>query len=386
MRLNIFAIFTIKAILASLTKTACPDQDLGDKCVKAIEDDLNKCIEACDSQLCLADCSREYSANIRDCPCSDEHQDGCGSSSHSICTCKNPQVDNIFFRQCFAEATGRSNECYENCGMNIHCFDGCLASFKEEMKECPCMENCPLGCPCENRDICGPNITAMCQSVDFSYSISASGHNKENRHYTTPARTTSPFLYRAGFSIMNGEVYIFGGSQDSKKIVKIEQCAIDDTGKRLISTFYSYLGSLVTLKENSEKIILCNSYYDKLKCESFDGSTTVAIAETKEQHAYACMSINEQGRATIIAGQETSSVEILETRFFIKIFKILIIIFSGWQNAQSHLAGNIFMHTCAALPNGLVTVGGNVIGTGDLKNVYLFRNGQWSVVGQMQNV
>ena len=95
----------------------------------------------------------------------------------------------------------------------------------------------------------------------------------------------------------------------------MEACEFEDTGKRLLSNFYSYRGSLVTLKESSEKIILCNGYSDPLKCESFDGDGIVAIAETKVQHQFACMSINEQGRPTIIAGRESSSVEILETRY-----------------------------------------------------------------------
>ena len=137
--------------------------------------------------------------------------------------------------------------CHKNCGADIVCFEECFAIFKEEMKECPCMENCPLGCPCSGF-VCEPYITAMCQGtkkiynfIDFSYSISSSGHYKEkclkkyynfpfgvklsllnfyqeNRHYTTPAKTDYQFLYRSGFSILNGEVYIFGGYQDLKKV------------------------------------------------------------------------------------------------------------------------------------------------------------------------
>ena len=53
---------------------------------------------------------------------------------------------------------------------------------------------------------------------------------------------------------------------------------------------------------------------------------------------------------------------------------------------MSHPAGQIYQHTCASVPNGIVTVGGYINETGYSKNVYLFRNGQWSVVGQMQNV
>ena len=161
-----------------------------------------------------------------------------------------------------------------------------------------------------------------------------------------------------------------------------------DTGKRLLSTFYSSWGSLVTIKESSEKIILCNGYSDSVKCEMFDGIKTVAIAETRVNHKHACMSVNEQGKSIIIAGSVSSSVEILEIRSKHKIIKKKSIIFSGWQNTQPHPAGKLHGHSCASIPNGIITVGGDVQNDNQhkAKNVYLFRNGQWSSAGQMQNV
>ena len=96
------------------------------------------------------------------------------------------------------------------------------------------------------------------------------------------------------------------------------------------------------------------------------------------------MAINEQGRPTFIAGEHTNSVEILETRSTnLKLF-LLKIILSGWQNIQSHPAGKIERFTCASVPNGIITVGGVV--SSFIKNVYLYRNQQWTIVGQMQNV
>ena len=66
------------------------------------------------------------------------------------------------------------------------------------------------------------------------------------------------------------------------------------------------------------------------------------------------------------------------------------IIFSGWQNAQSHPAGGIQQHTCASVSNGIITVGGSASRQGwtkvFTKDVYLFRGGQWSVVGRMKTV
>ena len=156
---------------------------------------------------------------------------------------KNPELDNPLFIQCVAEKHDELIDCNVNCVTDTDCIDGCMELFKEEMKDCPCMENCQMGCPCKTGFNCEPYITAMCQAynsneVDFSYSISASGHNKgtslkyelsflsikflnlnqQNRHYTTPAKTNYQFLTRSGFSILNGEVYIFGGDQDPKKV------------------------------------------------------------------------------------------------------------------------------------------------------------------------
>jgi len=315
-----------------------------------------------------------YTDCYRQCPCEDDCPDGCLGCAHSVCTCKTGEIENKQQKQCFTEAMDRQNACLENCNFGKNCFDACLVHFLEDSDQCPCMAGCEIGCPCSGYD-CQPYLTAICQNLfssnfGFSYVISSSGHFKENRYYTTPASTSDQFLYAAGHSILNGQVYIFGGHQDSKKIGKMEDCVFEDTGKRLLSSFYSDYGALATLKESSEKIIFCNGHSDS-KCESFDGDETVAIAETNVQHKYACMSINEQGRPTIIGGSDSSFVEILET--------------SGWQNSVSHPAGKIYLHTCASVPNGIVTVGGYISGTGSLKKVYLFRNGQWSIVGQMQN-
>jgi len=176
------------------------------------------------------------------------------------------------------------------------------------------------------------------------------------------------FLYFAGHSLLR-EMYIFGGKHNSKQIAKLSACIFEDTGKRLLSSFYGDRGSLAALQENSEKIILCNGA--DTRCEIYDGDKTVSIQSTKNKHDRACMSINEHGRPTIIAGYHTSSAEILEI--------------SGWQNSQPHPAGQMYRHACTAVSNGIITVGGSVNEV-NTKNVYLFRNELWSIVGQMKNV
>ncbi|CBY11387.1 unnamed protein product [Oikopleura dioica] len=277
---------------------------------------------------------------------------------------KSPCLDKQGQKKCLKTVKKDFRACKKACSSR-KCKIDCRQEKSANFRKCPCFTT---------------YITAMChtspQAVGqnrYSYLISSSGDNKIDRHYTIPPKTwdwMTDYLFLSGFSIMNGEVYIFGGDQDEKKISKLIKCAIVDTGKRLKSPFV--LGSLVTLKEKKEKVILCNGSADPRKCESFDGKRIKRIGKTNIQHNHACMALNDQGRPTIIAGIETSSVEIFQT--------------SGWQNAKPHPAGEIYGATCASVSNGIITVGGYSWATGDLKEVYLFRNGKWSVAGQMHHV
>ena len=112
------------------------------------------------------------------------------------------------------------------------------------------------------------------------------------------------------------------------KIAKIDECLIEDTGKQLINSFYATDGSLTTIPEVMEETVLCNSYEAALKCESFNGETIRAISDVKVQHGQACMSIYLE-QAVIIAGAQSSSVEILEFRFLSKSNKFKSILADG---------------------------------------------------------
>jgi hypothetical protein len=88
----------------------------------------------------------------------------------------------------------------------------------------------------------------------------------------------------------------------------LESCEIVDTGKQLLQYFYSTYGSIVTVHD---EIVICKG--DSADCESFDGEISVQIANTKTIHKYACMALFKN-EATIVAGQETATVETLSAR------------------------------------------------------------------------
>ena len=59
---------------------------------------------------------------------------------------------------------------------------------------------------------------------------------------------------------------------------------------------------------------------------------------------------------------------------------------STWQYADPHPQDPLWSHTCAAVPNGIVTVGGRSGSYSDKTDVHLFRNMRWSHVGRMRKV
>jgi len=185
----------------------------------------------------------------------------------------------------------------------------------------------------------------------------------------------SQFLYKAGFSLLNGQIYVFGGVQDYQKIAIINECNIVETARKLNNAFDVEFGSLLTVPETTDKVVLCQGY--SKKCESFNGVESVTIADTRNAHNSACMGLN-QGQATIIAGHDS-------TNGTVETFEL-----SGWQFVAPHPAGNLGEHSCASIPNGIITIGGerddDITDTdGNTKLVYLYRNAQWSVVGAMKN-
>jgi hypothetical protein len=164
------------------------DEELGQKCMDMYQAESLKCLEDCDSSLCTFVCLGDYAENVEKCPCSETYPNGCAGNDHSICTCKNPEQDNPNFIRCVAEANENFVDCNSRCGADKDCFTNCHAVFDREIDDCPCMENCLYGCPCDTGFSCEANsrpfITALCQGfsssyINFSYSIAASGHSKE---------------------------------------------------------------------------------------------------------------------------------------------------------------------------------------------------------------
>ena len=118
------------------------------------------------------------------------------------------------------------SQCIEICSADKTCFGECFNAFLEKADKCPCMDQCELGCPCENGYACESFISAISENTNtlagFSYVISSDGHMKENRFYKIPEAEGN--LRAPGFSLLNGKMYIFGGYQDETKVPQMSIC------------------------------------------------------------------------------------------------------------------------------------------------------------------
>ena len=134
--------------------------------------------------------------------------------------------------------------------------------------------------------------------LSFSKSSGFCTSQRRNLFFRWIARPAQGFIYK------NVLILFF-------QIAKIVSCEIIDTGKRLLQIFRSVFGSIVTVSEVHDEVVICKG--ENAACETFDGSLSKQIASTKTRHYRACMALF-RNQPTIIAGYETATVETLAVR------------------------------------------------------------------------
>ncbi|CAG5103666.1 Oidioi.mRNA.OKI2018_I69.chr1.g878.t1.cds [Oikopleura dioica] len=344
----------------------CPDADLGEICDGHCFSTFLSCKDDCESGSCERECLFDYTDCYSNCPCYQNCENGCVECMNPICSCVSPEKDNAFYQHCIDESQKNFGKCVKACVAQEICYDACYSDFIVSSRKCPCNAGCELGCPCESGYDCQPFIMALCQSseppkIDFGYVISADGNFKENRFYTSQQGS---FIERSGHAVLNGEMFIFGGLQNPKKIGKIDECNFVDTGMKLINDFLSNSGALVTVHEIHDETILCRG---EIECEGFDGVSSKPIASTKEKHFFSCMALYDS-QPIIIAGIASSSVEALAV--------------TGWQTETKHPSGTIRGTTCVSLDHGVLVIGGYV--DSHQTKAYSYTDSKWSMIGEMK--
>ncbi|CAG5110136.1 Oidioi.mRNA.OKI2018_I69.chr2.g4568.t1.cds [Oikopleura dioica] len=377
MREILLFIFGTAGSLSKNTRS-CPDQELGDQCDAQCRLIFIECRGNCADSVCESVCLHEYSECNDSCPCFHDCPDGCDGCKHPLCFCKNPELDNPIYKQCIEEAAARQKKCVTTCYANNACFERCNDDFFIDSARCPCMSECPTGCPCDGGYKCQPFITSICQRYSYkhSYIISADGSFKDNRYYSTPdVDGFSLEGVRNGY--LNGEIFFFGGNNSPRQITKLNECSIELISITLLNDF-EIDGMLVTVPTMPNEILLCSGSAPYTKCEDFNGQITRNNPYVMNfQHDCGCMAL-DNNMPTAIAGRDTETGDVHS--------KIEILGLSGWQYGKNHPIAARCMG-CVSLGNGILTLGGNKITDGENNfsdEIYLLRNNEWSFAGRLQ--
>ncbi|CAG5105141.1 Oidioi.mRNA.OKI2018_I69.chr1.g1871.t1.cds [Oikopleura dioica] len=354
----------------------CSDEDkeLAEKCDKNCQDEFKSCHEACDSTNCEHSCLREFVDCTDSCPCFIKCPDGCENCPNDICkSCMELETNRISYEQCISEASSIFDSCVKNCSIEKSCHDDCSWKYSVSTDKCPCMERCAEGCPCTDGYACEKEITIMCQGdPSFSYAITPSGTLAGDRYFQSEISKYEPHLFiffNSGHSLLNGQMFFFGGGWDARAIGKLNECSIERISSRLVNDFYAEGDSLVEMPFSNE-IILCSDGYRVMNCEVFNGESTSQISSTIFYHNGACMAAYDD-KATIIAGVSGPQTEIL---------------FDGDWSEVAPFPKKIEQHSCVSVRNGIILAGGLLgeeVNVGYIynRNVYFGREGIWSIVG-----
>ncbi|CBY23939.1 unnamed protein product [Oikopleura dioica] len=357
----------------------CPDQDLQAKCEGICGQNYFECTGLCNGDHnCELLCLNDLPVCALDCPCAVNCPNGCDGCPNEVCSCYQPQLDSPFYKTCMSEASTMFNGCVMGCPLNTTCHENCFSDFQDEAERCPCADLCPDGCPCDNGFKCQDFVMIMGDSGlnRVSTMVASDGELADNRFYETPAGNANyGYLQYAGYEMLKGNLYIFGGLVAPTQISILVDCEIKPLTATLQYGFQSPTGAISTLPGIKNEVFLCFYASPYTKCEEFDGeSSEQNPAITTNSHRYGALAV--YGTGLLAVGSTTTSVA----------NKVeLLNIGGGWQAVADH-PRSIKQPGIVSVDEGVLTLGGYQADTSPnapINEVYLFKDLEWKMVGRL---
>merc|ERR1719394_671364 len=150
---NIFLVILklTRASESNFVDPNCPDYDLSLICTGKCDDQYLQCISSCGSDSnCLMDCNRDSVACSGSCPCHTDCVGGCSGCENPTCSSCNDATNDNNLDACLSKNGKTLGQCIVECQNDSGCKSACVTNFENEYANCPCQENCPNGCPCDN--------------------------------------------------------------------------------------------------------------------------------------------------------------------------------------------------------------------------------------------
>lgn len=211
-------------------------------------------------------------------------------------------------------------------------------------------------------------IMVIQSSLDASYVTNGDGSTKSAAQITAPNNVDDFSIRLSATAFVAGQLYIFGGGNEPRKIYRLDSCAIVTTNNGLLLDFGSGHAALAT-KDGSQALICFGS--NTPYCNTFDGSIVVNSHVSTFQHRYGGLGYYNGKPTTVGSISGNQKVETLGE--------------TGWSSLADHPM-NMFAHNLVGLSNGdMLTIGGNTESGTYQTSVWRLSNNNWNNDGSLVN-
>ncbi|CBY31067.1 unnamed protein product [Oikopleura dioica] len=366
----LFASASLKAFHQPRTDLDCPVPDLYDECLTECRLDYIDCLSHCESSYCHSECLAIFSGCDVSCPCGLECELGCVDCEHPICEriCENAQEENEEYKACLQKAQDNFIGCTKECPPDMNCHDSCYATYQEELSDCPCIETQTTTTEVSTTttttteltpiDPSEVSILVILMDLSASYLTSGDGSSKITAKISAPS---NDYTRNAKHALVNGQLHIFGGSTDNRKIAKLIGCAFTQLSARL-NVDRDYHSEALSIQSGSQALVCFNSANSK-SCEIFDGSSSVTTFESTNTHDLGGLGFYQNQPSTV--GCYRSKHKKAET-----------LTSTGWVALPDHpeaLGG----HSLIGLDdNSMILLGGTI-------GIWKIKENVWSRIGEL---
>jgi len=187
----------------------------------------------------------------------------------------------------------------------------------------------------------------------------------------------SGYFLRTGYTMLNGEYYVFGGYGAGINIFKFNGCALEQLEVTMPTQYYAGGAEVRTVihADGSENAYICFTNYRSdrnRKCDSFDGTTAVSQpyvsgASTRQDSSMA----NYKGGLLVFGG----GTYLADTEIFTPEV--------GFSAAQPMITAANRMNSLTIGTDRVIMFGGFLEGKGITDKIFMFYNDEWSFAGNM---
>ncbi|CBY31062.1 unnamed protein product [Oikopleura dioica] len=209
------------------------------------------------------------------------------------------------------------------------------------------------------------SILVILWDLSASYLTSGDGSSKVAAKISAPS---NDFTENAKHALVNGQLHIFGGYTDERKIAKLDGCAFTELSARL-NVDRDTFSEALSIQFGSQALI-CFNIANSKSCEIFDGSSAVTTFETTNTHQLGGLGFYQNQPATVgCSWNNHKNAERLTS--------------TGWVALPDHPLA-LARHSLIGLDNNsMMLLGGYISGSGYQTGIWKIKENVWSRIGEL---